>query len=39
MKGYPVSTGFMGYIPKSETYILFDTEEEYVEYYREREKE
>lgn len=39
MKGYPVPNGFKGYIPRSNTYILFDTEEEYVEYYRERERE
>lgn len=34
MKGYPVSAGYMGYVPHK-GYILFCTENEYTEYYRE----
>ena len=34
MKGYPTSSGYKGYIP-NEGYILFCTEDEYREYYRE----
>ena len=34
MKGYPVSAGYMGYIP-NDGYILFCTEDEYTEYYKE----
>ena len=31
-KGYPVQTGFMGWIPKISKYMLFATEDEYEEY-------
>ena len=34
MKGYPIEAGYMGYIPNV-GYILFSTENEYVEYYKE----
>ena len=34
MKGYFVSTGYMGYIP-DKGYILFSTENEYKEYFNE----
>lgn len=37
MKGYTVSTGYMGYIPEM-GYILFCTQKEYEEYYREKER-
>lgn len=33
MKGYPVPNGYMGYI--NGKYLLFATETEYIEYYRE----
>ena len=34
MKGYPTDSGYRGYIPEK-GYILFSTEREYREYYRE----
>ena len=34
MKGYATKTGYMGYIP-NKGYILFCSETEYCEYYRE----
>lgn len=34
MKGYPIHEGYMGYIP-NRGYILFSTETEYLEYYKE----
>lgn len=34
-KGYPVSSGYMGYDPESDKYILFATEGEYREYMEE----
>lgn len=34
MKGYPTNEGYKGYIPNV-GYILFCTEDEYKEYYRE----
>lgn len=37
MKGYTVSTGYMGYIPEM-GYILFSTQNEYEEYYKEKER-
>jgi hypothetical protein len=37
MKGYPVSNGYMGLICGE--YLLFPTEEEYVEMYKELEGE
>ena len=33
MKGYPVPAGYMGFI--NGTYVLFATEQDYVETYRE----
>ena len=39
IKGYPVSSGYMGYIEEEHQYQLFDTEEDYVEYIRENEEE
>lgn len=38
-KGYPIATGYMGYIPWYGTYMLFDTEDEYYDYVREGEPE
>lgn len=35
MKGYVVSSGYMGYLPSVGKYLLFATEEEYVEEYNE----
>jgi len=35
MKGYVVSDGYMGYLPSIGKYLLFPTEEEYVEEYKE----
>lgn len=37
MKGYSVSNGYMGWIRGR--YVLFSTEEEYMEIYRESETE
>jgi hypothetical protein len=37
MKGYPIDTGYMGYIPSQNRYILFATESEYIEYIMEME--
>lgn len=37
MKGCLTSQGYMGQV--GESYILFPTEEEYIEYIREREEE
>lgn len=34
MKGYPTHEGYMGHIP-DKGYVLFCTEEEYKEYYKE----
>jgi hypothetical protein len=34
MKGYPTDTGYRGYIPNV-GYVLFSTETEYLEYYKE----
>ena len=34
MKGYPIESGYMGYIPNI-GYSLFSTETEYQEYYKE----
>ena len=33
MKGYYTNFGYMGYIPNLGKYILFATEEEYIELY------
>ena len=35
MKGYVVAFGYMGYLPSLGKYLLFATEEEYVEEYDE----
>lgn len=32
MKGYLISTGYMGYVPSEKRYIEFPTEEAYKEY-------
>ena len=37
MKGYDNGKGWMGYLPSIGEYRQFDTEEDYVEYYREFE--
>lgn len=37
MKGFPTEYGYHGYIPSSNRYMLFDTEEEYLLYYLENE--
>lgn len=34
MKGYPTAQGYMGHIP-DKGYVLFSTEEEYKEYFKE----
>lgn len=39
MKGYPVAFGYMGYIPKLGRFVLFSTEAEYEEIYKEYEME
>ena len=38
MKGYYTSIGYKGYIP-GEGYILFATQEEYIEIYKEERKD
>lgn len=37
MKGYVILSGYMGHIP-NEGYMLFATEQEYLEYYAENYK-
>lgn len=37
-KGYPIATGYMGWVPWYERYMLFATEEEYYEYVRDGEE-
>lgn len=32
MKGYIVSTGYMGWVPAFRRYLLFATEADYIEY-------
>lgn len=39
MKGYNVPDGYMGYMPSLGRYILFSTEGEYAEIYKEIEME
>lgn len=39
MKGYNVADGYMGYMPSLGNYILFATEQEYEEIYKEIEEE
>ena len=31
-KGYPIASGYMGWVPWYSTYMLFATEQEYYEY-------
>lgn len=31
-KGYPVSFGYMGYVADEHRYVMFATEQEYVDY-------
>lgn len=38
MKGYTISDGYMGYLPSKGEYSRFETEDEYVSYYREFEE-
>lgn len=38
-KGYPVATGYMGWIPKISKYMLFATEDEYEEYVEEEKED
>ena len=38
-KGYPIATGYMGWVPWYERYMLFATEAEYYEYVRGEENE
>lgn len=35
MKGYYLDDAYWGYIPDENRYYPFDTEDEYVQYYRE----
>lgn len=35
MKGYYIGTGYMGWVPWYNRYMLFATEKEYEEYYNE----
>lgn len=37
-KGYYIGTGYMGWVPWYNKYILFATEEEYYEYFKEGDK-
>ena len=37
MKGYLVFGGYMGYLPSLKGYMLFPTQNEYEEYYDEKE--
>lgn len=39
MKGYPISNGYMGYVPSKGSYQRFETEGAYVEWYRETQIE
>ena len=39
MKGYIVASGYMGYLPSVGKYLLFATEEEYIEVFEEYEYE
>lgn len=39
MKGYTIQGGYMGYVPSKETYQKFETEDAYVEWYRETQVE
>lgn len=32
MKGYYTNTGYMGYVPSENRYILFASESDYIEY-------
>ena len=35
VKGYPIATGYMGYVPWYGRYMLFETEDAYYEYINE----
>ena len=37
MYGYYTKEGFLGYLPSEWTYRLFETEDEYIEYFKENE--
>lgn len=37
MKGYMTDRGYKGYVPSIGTYLLFETEEEYIRYFNEEE--
>lgn len=37
MYGFYTSEGFLGYLPSEWGYRLFETEDEYIEYFRENE--
>lgn len=39
IKGYPVGSGYMGYVESENDYRLFETEEDYTEYIRDTEEE
>ena len=36
MRGYDVGCGYMGWMPDTKKYELFETEDEYVEMFKER---
>jgi len=38
MKGYHTLIGYMGYVPSMGRYVLFATEEEYIELYTSMEE-
>lgn len=38
MKGYSVDTGYMGYVPSINRYLLFACEADYIEYFKEEEE-
>lgn len=38
MKGYYTPSGYMGYVPMMNKYLLFATETDYVEWFAEYEK-
>lgn len=35
MKGYQVPEGYMGYIPSENKYVLFATEQDYIDTFKE----
>jgi hypothetical protein len=38
-KGYSIATGYMGWVPWYERYMLFTTQDEYYEYVREENED